>query len=442
MLRTWLAVVLGSLPAWGLQTPPRVVALDPPVDSEVDARAQTRLVVEFDRPMSTTGFSLCGGGASFPKLTGQPRWESSTRLVVDVQLAPEGEYAIGLNCANARNLRSVEGIALEPLQWTFAAQPAVLRTEAEQRERNAAALAKLIDAIDARYSYRDLRVKDWAELRRACEPALLAARTDRAFAQEIARFLAPAADPHLWLVRGERTIPTFRRNVDPLFRRAHIDAAFAIEQAGPRAIRGLNSDGIGYLLIDTWVSGLDLAPIEAALLELRQARAVVIDARTNSGGNEELARAVAAWFVEGEVTYARHRVRTGPGTSGFAPTVERRLRGNPARKRIDVPLAVLTGPLAMSSNESFVLMLRCARDCTIVGQPTAGSSGNPQPFDLENGVVAHIPSWQFLDREGRLLEGVGVAPDVLVPCTPAELQSADPILAKALELLRAKLRSR
>jgi C-terminal processing protease CtpA/Prc len=303
-------------------------------------------------------------------------------------------------------------------------------------------LALLVDALDTRYSYRDLRVKDWATLRREHEPAILAARTERAFAQESARFLAPAADPHLWLVRGERTIPTFRRNVDPLFRRAHIDAAFRIEQAGPRAIRGLSSDGIGYLLVDTWANGLDLAPIHAALERLHDAKALVIDARTNSGGNEELAREVAAWFVEGEVTYARHRVRTGPGAEGFAPAVERRLRGNAAPRRIDVPLAVLTGPLAMSSNESFVLMLRQARDCTLVGQPTAGSSGNPQPFDLGNGVVARIPSWQFFAPDGRLLEGAGVAPDVLVPCTPADLQDGDPILAKALELLRAKLGSR
>jgi C-terminal processing protease CtpA/Prc len=115
------------------------------------------------------------------------------------------------------------------------------------------------------------------------------------------------------------------------------------------------------------------------------------------------------------------------------------MRGNAAPRRIDVPLAVLTGPLAMSSNESFVLMLRQARDCTLVGQPTAGSSGNPQPFELGNGVVARIPSWQFLDAEGLLLEGRGVAPDVLVPCTPEHLKRGDPILSKALELLRSKL---
>ncbi|MFM7297278.1 MAG: S41 family peptidase, partial [Planctomycetota bacterium] len=437
-----LDLLLASSSALAFQSPPRVLSLDPALDSEIDARTQTRLVVEFDRPMSTAGYSLCGGGPSFPKLAGQPRWESPTRLVADVQLAPDTEYSLGLNCASARNLRSAEGVALAPLQWSFASQPAEVRPESEQRARNGEALAKLTEALDAHYSYRDLRVKDWAAQRRTSEPAILAARTDRGCAQELARFLAPAADPHLWLVRNERVLPTFQRNVDPLFRRGFVDAAFRIEQVGPRAIAGRSADGIGYLLVDTWANGLDLASIHVALERLRDVKALAIDARTNSGGNEDLAREIAAWFVDGEVTYARHRVRTGPGADGFAPTVERRLRGNDAPRRIDVPLAVLTGPFAMSSNESFVLMLRRARDCTLVGQPTAGSSGNPQPFELGNGVVARIPSWQFLDAEGQLLEGRGVAPDVLVPCTPEDLKSGDPILSKALEVLRAKLDAR
>ena len=93
----------------------------------------------------------------------------------------------------------------------------------------------------------------------------------------------------------------------------------------------------------------------------------------------------------------------------------------------------------MSSNESFVLMLRQAKDCTVVGQPTFGSSGNPKPFELGNGVTAYIATWQDLRLDGTPFEGEGLQPDVLVPCTAKELETSDPILAKALELLRAKV---
>jgi len=96
----------------------------------------------------------------------------------------------------------------------------------------------------------------------------------------------------------------------------------------------------------------------------------------------------------------------------------------------------------MSSNESFVQMLGQARDCTVVGQRTYGSSANPKPHELPNGVTIFIPSWQDLLPDGTCNEGVGLAPDVEVAATPADLEKSDPILAKALELLRARLKQR
>ena len=84
-------------------------------------------------------------------------------------------------------------------------------------------------------------------------------------------------------------------------------------------------------------------------------------------------------------------------------------------------------------------MMEQAKDCTVVGQPTFGSSGNPKPCELSNGVTVLLPSWQDMDLDGTLIEGKGLQPDVLVECTQKDFESGDPILAKALELLRAKI---
>jgi hypothetical protein len=69
---------------------------------------------------------------------------------------------------------------------------------------------------------------------------------------------------------------------------------------------------------------------------------------------------------------------------------------------------------------------------------SAGSSGNPKPHDLGNGLVLMLPSWRDLSREGKGLEGVGVEPDITVETTPATFTKSDPVLAKALEHLRSK----
>src|SRR6185295_6961575 len=114
----------------------------------------------------------------------------------------------------------------------------------------------------------------------------------------------------------------------------------------------------------------------------------------NSGGDELLARRIAAWFVDGTKPYAKNRFREKPGKDGFGDVIERTICGNSApEKQINAPVAVLTSRYVMSSNESFVLMMRQARDCTVVGQRTHGSSGNPKPFELPNGVTIFVPSW-------------------------------------------------
>jgi len=250
--------------------------------------------------------------------------------------------------------------------------------------------------------------------------------------------LQPTQDLHLYLRIGESTFGAGSRAVDPLFRRKLLDRYLKVQEAGKNALYGRTDDGIGYLMVGGW-ENLDMAAIERALGELRDAKAIVVDARPNAGGNEDLAQQVAAWFVDGTKVYAKNRYRTGAGKNAFGAVLDRSLRGNSdPQKRCDKPVAVLTSRYVMSSNESFVMMMKQAKDCTTVGQPTFGSSGNPKPFDLGNGVTAVIPSWQDLRLDGSCIEGQGLAPDVLVEADAQQLEKKDPILEKALEILRAK----
>ena len=91
----------------------------------------------------------------------------------------------------------------------------------------------------------------------------------------------------------------------------------------------------------------------------------------------------------------------------------------------------------MSSCESFLLMMKCAPDVVIVGDTSQGSSGNPKPFDLGNGVTVLLPTWKDMTPDGQELEGVGVPADIKVVATPNEFRSADPVLAAVLAHLRS-----
>ena len=442
MLHSILPTIVSGLSIASLlcaQEPPKVVALSPEnFSADVDAEATTKLTVEFDRAMGA-GKSICGGGPNFPNIK-STTWLNPKTLVIEVELQPDHDYELGLNCQSFRNFASAEGVALVPLPWSFTTLPAVLPDQAEQKKRNGKAFETLQKTLAEGYSYYDLRVKDWDKRFGAAKAGLLSAKTDAAWASRAARMLKPADDIHMVLRLGERTYPVGTRAIDSLYRRKIVEKQFELKPAGNElALYGRNQEGIGYLMISGWSAPLDLDAVDSALGELRDCRAMILDVRPNSGGDELMARRVAAWFVTGTKTYAKHRFRVKAGKDGFGPIIERQITGNGnPKQQFAGPIAVLTSRYVMSSNESFVMMLEQAADCTSVGQPTFGSSGNPKPHELGNGVTIVMPSWQDLRLDGSCLEGEGLAPDVLVEVGEKELESADPILAKALELLRDK----
>jgi C-terminal processing protease CtpA/Prc len=95
------------------------------------------------------------------------------------------------------------------------------------------------------------------------------------------------------------------------------------------------------------------------------------------------------------------------------------------------------GPQNMSSCESFLLMMHEIPGCKLIGEKSYGSSGNPKPVELENGVTVLLPSWKDTLPDGTLLEGKGIEPDITVPADADMLMKRDPVLNAALQLLRA-----
>lgn len=420
------------------QDPPTVVTLTPASGAaDVDAKT-TKLTIEFDQAMGG-GRSVVGGGPNFPKITGTD-WKNPKTFVIEVELEPDHDYVMGLNSQTFTNFRSADGVALVPVRWSFTTLPAKLPNQKLQKQRNQKAFEELQETLAEKYSYYDLRVKDWKKTFAAAKAEILDAKTDAAWASAAARMLEPAADIHMHLRLGDRTFATGRRAIDPLYRQKLLAQYFKVEQAGnAQALHGRTDDGIGYLMVASWTREVDLDAVDKALGELRDCKAMVVDARPNAGGGEDLALRVAAWFVDGKKVYAKNRYRQRAGKNGFGPVLDRPIEGNRDGKRFTGPITVLTSRYVMSSNESFVMMLQQANDCTVVGQPTFGSSGNPKAHELGNGVTIVMPSWQDLRLDGSCIEGEGIAPDVLVEATAEDLESRDPILEKALELLRAKL---
>ncbi|HNQ21781.1 MAG TPA: S41 family peptidase [Phycisphaerae bacterium] len=439
----WTVLLTLGLASFAAGAAPKVIQATPDNGDTHVNPALTEIRVVFDQDMTQGSHSWVGDGPSFPKLRGQPSWLDARTAVLPVTLEPNHTYWLSINSDRFRGFQATNGTPAEPypISFTTASAPGAARPPDLAPEQNSAAIKKLRAAIKDHYSYRDLRQLDWDQLFQQHERGLAEAKTPAAFAREAGKLLATAQDAHIWLSADGQKLPSFVRRVEANLRietLARVVPGF--KQQSPAVYTGRFDDGIGYVLITAW-SGEQRAtvnPVWQALEQFAGAPGIILDVRPNSGGDELLARQVAGCFVEKPVVYARHVWRDPAAPTGFSPQVQRVLEPNAQGPVYRGKVAVLTGPAVMSSCESFLLMMKQAPDCKLVGARSYGSSGNPKPHDLGNGVTVYLPSWKDLRPDGTCLEGEGIAPDVPVPAQAADFADRDPVLDTALALLRQR----
>lgn len=420
------------------QDAPKVTKLLPAhMSVEVDANKTKRLEIHFAEPMSQTGHSFCGGGPQFPKFKARPSWKNRKTMIIEVELEPDHLYTMSLNCPSAKNFRSAKGVALTPTPWSFTTLPAKLPNQKQQRKLNAESFAALGKVLPAKYSYYEHKKLEWDKIFARSKARILAAKTTKGWTAAVARMLKPANDIHMCLRVDGQTVGTGSRRIDPLYRAGLLKKYLpTLRQPMHGVITGETKDGIGYLMISGFAQSIDFDAVEELIVGMKGAKALIIDVRPNSGGGENLAQQVAQWFVPGTKVYAKHATRKGKGAKNFYSVSRRRIVGKPKKERFGKPVAVLMSRYCMSSCEAFLLMMRQAEHCKLIGQRSYGSSGNPKGHTLPNGVEIVLPSWKVMRLDSSCFEDEGLVPDIEVKATAEDLEKRDPILEKALAHLR------
>lgn len=173
--------------------------------------------------------------------------------------------------------------------------------------------------------------------------------------------------------------------------------------------------------------------IDRAFEEARDTKGLILDLRGNSGGFELLSSYVAEHLVEGDFLYytsTRHNtdfVRSmeayrGMDASVFGEPIPqhprlwngfRHFEGSPFNGR----LVVLIDARCFSTTDNLCAFLQDTRSETrFVGAPTGGGTGEPMTITtLGNcGVAVQFCVSRIHSPRGRLIEGTGTSPDVLV----------------------------
>ncbi len=434
-------ILLFSLAAEVSGAPPKVVKTVPENGAQDVDTSLRKIRIVFDQDMDQGGYSICGSGQNYPEMVGKPRWVNKRTIVMRVRLVPDHNYYLSVNCKDYKNFKNTKGEPVKPYLVEFRTGSGKGRAKAGMLNLadNKEAIEELRRAIDEDYSYRDLRKVDWAGLFDKYSPTMESAKTPREFAKATAELLANAEDAHVWVKVGDKSIGGFKRSVTRNYNLMVLEKTVPGWQRRSAAVfTGKFDDGIGYILIDSWSNEHKEALEQAykAIEEFSDAPGLIIDVRSNGGGAEPLAQEFAGCFIDEPEVYARNVYRSAGEPSGFTKPYNRVLEPSEKRPKYRGKIAVLMGPVNMSSCEAFLLMMKQVPSCKLVGENSYGSSGNPKPTDLGNGVTVFLPSWKAMRPDGTCFEGEGIAPDILVKTTEAALRSRDAVLEAALKWLR------
>ena len=193
------------------------------------------------------------------------------------------------------------------------------------------------------------------------------------------------------------------------------------------------SPGVMYLNLDRITD----TSFDAAMPRLLKAKAVIFDMRgypRHLNVTRMLAHLTdtvmhSANFMIPVITLPNYQK---VGFMGSAWTI------TPAPPRVMARIIFLSGGGAVSAAESVLGVVESNRLGDIVGEPSAGTNGNVNPFTLPGGYKVNFTGMRVLKRDGTPHHGVGVMPTVPVSPTVAGIRAGrDEVLERAVSLVTA-----
>lgn len=177
------------------------------------------------------------------------------------------------------------------------------------------------------------------------------------------------------------------------------------------------------------------------LKTLGPVKALILDLRGNHGGSTPANLAAALidrpyrWMAESTpatiaVLRARDMLSSHTELSwGSDPQ-------QPSHALYSGPLYILVDGGCFSACEDLVVPFKDNHRVIILGERTAGSTGQPYFHGFENGMGFSLSTKREYFPDGSPFEGVGVAPDVEVRTSASDLRTgSDPVLVKALDMI-------
>jgi len=211
-----------------------------------------------------------------------------------------------------------------------------------------------------------------------------------------------------------------------------------------RSFRGFN---IGYIIIYTFEgegSGLSNIDnrynlIDNILEQFKYKQGIVIDVRSNGGGELFNALTVASRFADEKRLFGKVCFKNGLGKNDFSDWQNQYVEPS-GTYQYKKPIVVITSRATSSAAEQFVLAMKTFPYVTIVGDTTGGGMGLPMYRELPNGWSYRLSTSIGADPDNHIIEGRGVIPDFPVQTSVVDsIKGIDRLIEKSIEVITMKI---
>ena len=192
------------------------------------------------------------------------------------------------------------------------------------------------------------------------------------------------------------------------------------------------NDSVFYLNLNS----IAMEDIDMLLPELAKSKSIICDLRVYPRGNHGFISYLLkekdtsdSWMQTPQNIYPDRKETTYQNANWLLPNKKPYLG--------DKQIIFITKGSAISYAESYMGFIKGYKLATIIGQPTAGTNGNINRFELPGGYNIRWTGMKVIKHDGSTLHGIGFLPDIYVHRTIEGVKEGrDEYLEAAIELTR------